>query len=87
MGNNNISITCSEETLVEHGSIPSIPFFEKEASMMASNDSPNATLKDEKRKRIVILNIIQKKQDELFSHTIYQALQIALFSAPPKLLN
>ncbi|KAK9184212.1 hypothetical protein WN943_024559 [Citrus x changshan-huyou] len=38
---------CSEETLVERGIIPSILFSEKEASVMASNNSPNATFKDD----------------------------------------
>lgn len=63
----NISITCSEETLIERGIIPSISL---EASTMASNKSPSVILKGEKSKRLMILNTKQNKQGESSSYTI-----------------
>ncbi|KAK9195182.1 hypothetical protein WN943_003301 [Citrus x changshan-huyou] len=62
LGKHNISAACSEKTLVERCIIPSILFSEKEASVMASNNSPNATFKGEKRKRLMIPDVAKKKQ-------------------------
>ena len=85
MGKRSISAACSEETLVERGIIPSISFSEKEASVMASNNSPNATFKGEKRKRLVIPNVAQKKQQKQggsSSQSVSQAQQITPLIPP-----
>ncbi|KAK9219939.1 hypothetical protein WN943_008586 [Citrus x changshan-huyou] len=85
LGKRSISAACSEETLVERGIIPSISFSEKEASVMASNNSPNATFKGEKRKRLVIPNVAQKKQQKQggsSSQSVSQAQQITPLIPP-----
>ena len=85
MGKRSISAACSEETLVERGIIPSISFSEKEASVMASNNSPNATFKGEKRKRLVIPDVAQKKQQKQggsSSQSVSQAQQITPLIPP-----
>lgn len=88
LGKHRISTACSEETLVEHSIILSISFSAKEASTMASNNSLNITLKGEKRKRLVIPNMVKKKQQKqckASSQTISQSQQIAPFVPPPPL--
>ena len=85
LGKRSISAACSEETLVERGIIPSISFSEKEASVMASNNSPNATFKGEKRKRLVIPDVAQKKQQKQggsSSQSVSQAQQITPLIPP-----
>ena len=85
MGKCSISAACSEETLVERAIIPSISFSEKEALMMALNNSPNATFKGEKRKRLVILDVAQKKQQKqcgLSSQSVSQVQQVTSFIPP-----
>ncbi|KAK9225946.1 hypothetical protein WN943_010991 [Citrus x changshan-huyou] len=62
LSKHSISTACSEETLIERGIIPNISFFEKEALAMTANGSRNVSLKGERRKRLVISNIVQEKQ-------------------------
>ncbi|KAK9222424.1 hypothetical protein WN944_010859 [Citrus x changshan-huyou] len=58
LSKHSISTACSEETLIERGIIPNISFFEKEALAMTAKGSRNVSLKGERRKRLVISNIV-----------------------------